>query len=128
MTLGSLPPNFLSEDLVKRLKQGPLRWHLVLSVAAPGDPVDDATKAWPADRRQVDAGILVITRATTEEGGACRDITFDPLILPDGMAPSADPLLAARSAVYAVSLARRDGEPVAPSAASRDPAIRKLVP
>jgi catalase len=126
--LASLAPNFLFEDLVERLMHGPLRWHLMLSVAQPGDPVADATRAWPADRQQVDAGTLVIGRATTEEEGACRDITFDPLILPDGISPSADPLLAARSAVYAASLARRDGEPAAPSAAARDPIIRRSTP
>ena len=92
--------------------------------ASHGDPVDDATRRWPDDRPQVDAGTLTIDRATTEEEGACRNITFDPLILPAGMASSDDPLLAARSAVYAVSLTRRDGEPAAPSAASKDPAIR----
>jgi catalase len=123
-----VPPNFLFDDVVQRLRQGPLRWHMVVTVAAPGDPVDDATKPWPSDRPQVDVGTLTIDRATTEEAGACRNITFDPLILPAGMASSDDPLLAARSAVYAVSLTRRDGEPAGPSAASKDPAIRKTAP
>ncbi len=39
--------------------------------------------------------------------GPCRDINYDPLILPDGIEASADPLLAARSAVYALSFDRR---------------------
>jgi catalase len=127
-TLASLPPDFLFDDVVQRLRQGPLRWHMIVTVAAPGDPVDDATKPWPSNRPQVDVGTLTIDRASIEEDGACRNITFDPLILPAGMASSDDPLLAARSAVYAVSLTRRDGEPAGPSAASKDPAIRKAAP
>ena len=126
--LGELGSDFLFEDVAARLRQGALRWHMVVTVAAPDDPVDDATKAWPADRQQIDVGTLTIDRAEAEETGACRNITFDPLILPAGMAPSADPLLPARSAVYAVSLTRRDGEPAEPSAAGRNPAIRKAAP
>ena len=126
--LGNLSDDFLFEDLAERLHQGPLRWHMVVTVAAPEDPVDDATKPWPADRQQIDVGTLTIDRAAVEEDGACRNITFDPLILPAGMAPSADPLLAARSAVYSVSLTRRDGEPANPSAASSNPEINRAAP
>jgi len=127
-TLANLPPDFLFEDVVQRLRQSPLRWHMMLTVAQPGDPVDDATKPWPADRPQVDVGTLTINRASAEENGPCRNITFDPLILPSGISPSDDPLLPARSGVYAVSLTRRDGEPVDPSAASKNPEIRRGAP
>src|SRR6195256_976310 len=127
-TLANLSPDFLFEDVVQRLRQSPLRWHMMLTVARPGDPVDDATKPWPADRPQVDVGTLTINRASAEENGPCRNITFDPLILPSGISPSDDPLLPARSGVYAVSLTRRDGEPVDPSAASKNPEIRRGAP
>ena len=86
-----------------------------------GDPLNDATKAWPADRPHLDVGTLTINRAEPEENGPCRNITFDPLILPSGISPSDDPLLPARSGVYAVSLTRRDGEPVDPSAGLEEP-------
>jgi catalase len=43
-------------------------------------------------------------------GGACERITFNPLVLPKGLAPSSDPLLLARPASYAISLGRRLGE------------------
>jgi catalase len=102
--------NFLAADLNERLQQGPLRWHLILNVAQPGDPIDDATLQWPDDRQRVDAGTLVIERATSQENGECRDINFDPTILPAGIAPSNDPLLAARSAAYALSFKRRTRE------------------
>src|SRR3546814_7286683 len=70
---------------------------MTITVAAPGDITNNATVAWPADRQSIEAGTLTITAAQPEERGACRDITFDPTILPDGIALSDDPLLAARS-------------------------------
>ncbi len=119
-TLAHLPANFLFDDAIARLAKGPMRWHMMLTAAEPGDPVDDATKPWPQDRPSIDVGTLEIVRSSPEENGACRSITFDPLILPPGVSPSADPLLAARSAVYASSLARRNGEPPHPSAIARE--------
>ncbi|MCP3725356.1 catalase family peroxidase [Paraburkholderia sp. CNPSo 3272] len=103
-------PNLLADDFSTRFAGGPLRWHLVLAVAAPGDPTNDATLSWPADRQQIDAGTLVLQRAEPQANGMCRDVNYDPTILPNGLKPSDDPLLAARSAAYAVSFNRRTRE------------------
>lgn len=108
-------PNFLADDLNARLDAGPLRWRLVLTVAAPGDPTNDATRQWPADREQIDAGTLVLQRAEPQSNGMCRDVNYDPTILPNGLTPSDDPLLAARSAAYSVSFNRRTREEAARS-------------
>lgn len=117
-TLDQQPADFLFDDLIARVKQGPLRWHLVIVLADAGDRTDNATVAWPANRRHVDVGTLVLDRATPEETGGCRDITYDPLVLPNGIAPSDDPLLAARSATYAASFHRRAVEGPHPDAIS----------
>lgn len=108
--LAGLGPDFLEMDLKRRLALGPLRWHLAVTLAAPGDPSNDATKAWPANRPQVDVGTLVVRQAEDEADGPCRDYNYDPTILPAGIQPSDDPLLAARSAAYAVSFDRRAAE------------------
>jgi catalase len=108
--LAQLGPDFLAQDLKQRLGQGTLRWHLIVTLAAPGDPTNDATKAWPADREHVDVGTLVIERAQDEADGPCRDLNYDPLIIPAGIRPSDDPLLPARSSAYAVSFDRRAAE------------------
>jgi catalase len=107
-------PDFLAHRLVTGLERGPLRWHLILAVALPGDAIDDSTRIWPqsADRVRVDAGTLVIERAQTQIDGPCRNVDFDPLVLPAGIEPSADPLLAARSAAYMESFSRRMAEEV----------------
>lgn len=103
-------PDYLAADLKKRLAAGPARWHLMMTLAADGDPVNDATKAWPDDRKTVDAGTLVIDSWQDQTSGPCRDVNYDPTILPKGMETSDDPLLAARSAAYAQSYLRRTSE------------------
>ena len=45
-----------------------------------------------------------------QQQGPCNDINYDPLILPDGMAPSSDPILNARSSAYAKSYNLRTHE------------------
>ncbi|WP_043290791.1 catalase family peroxidase [Pseudoxanthomonas spadix] len=99
--------DFLSEEFNTRLARGPVKWDLVVTQAREGDPIDDPSQPWPADRTQVVAGTVTFTGTTPQDSGACRDINYDPTVLPDGMAPSKDPILAARAAVYSVSFNRR---------------------
>jgi catalase len=108
--------NGLFDALVRQVRTEPLRWRLLLTVGEPGDPVNDATLPWPAVRRRIDAGTLTLQAAETEATGNARDVNFDPLVLPDGIEPSDDPLLSARSAVYAASYRARTGESASPSA------------
>jgi catalase len=102
--------NYLIPDLQRRLAAGPQRWHLLVTLANPGDPTDDATQVWPADRATVDAGTLVLTGEQAQDSGPCRDVNYDPTVLPAGIAISDDPLLPARSAAYADSYLRRTSE------------------
>jgi catalase len=102
--------DFLQQDLASRLAIGPLRWQLRLTLGNPEDPVDDASKQWPAQRRSVIAGTLVIDKLQAQNDGECRDINYDPTVLPSGIETSNDPLLAARSAAYASSYLRRTSE------------------
>jgi catalase len=110
--------DYLFEDLIRTVAQRPLKWRLILTVGESHDPTNDATRPWPSSRRSIDAGTITVTAVDTEEPGNARDINFDPLVLPDGIAPSDDPLLSARSAVYARSFTRRAEEPKSPSAVS----------
>ena len=64
--------------------------------------------------------MLTLTTIETEAPGNARDVNFDPLVLPDGIEPSGDPLLSARSAVYAASYRARAGEPKSKSAVQVD--------
>jgi len=109
-SLATLGADFLEQDLMRRLARGPLRWRLIVIVAQPTDPSNDATRAWPADRQRLDVGTLVVRQSEDESDGACRDYNYDPTILPVGIRPSGDPLLAARSSAYARSFDLRAAE------------------
>jgi catalase len=102
--------NRLFDDLIVQVHEQPLRWRLVVTLAEPSDPTADATLPWPNDRRHVDAGILTVAEVSSEDNGPCTEINFDPLVLPAGIEPSDDPLLSARSAVYALSHTLRSAE------------------
>jgi len=119
-TAGDAPaardPNHLFESLITHIRREPPRWQLVIVIGQPSDPTHDATIAWPADRERIVVGTLTLDRAEAEETSAATDLNFDPLVLPAGIAPSDDPLLSARSAVYARSFTRREGETKEPSA------------
>jgi catalase len=106
---------YLFDTLIAQIHRQPLRWHLIVIVGQPGDPTDDATIAWPQKRETVNVGTLTLDRIESDDTSAARDINFDPLVLPTGIAPSDDPLLSARSAVYSQSYTRRAGETKHPS-------------
>src|SRR5712672_1100493 len=115
---GAAPPdkNYLFDELITQIHRQPLRWRLIVIVGKPGDPTNDPSIGWPADREQVDVGTLTLDRVEAEELSAATDIIFDPLMLPAGMAPSDDPVLRVRSPVYVQSLTRRTSETKQPSA------------
>ena len=108
--------NFLFDALIATVHRGPLEWKLVATLGQPGDPTNDATMAWQGSREKVEMGTLTIDRIESEDEAPCRDINYDPLVLPAGIEPSDDPLLSARSATYSESFRRRARETKAPSA------------
>jgi catalase len=115
---GQHDKNYLFDALIASIHSHPLQWHLVITVARPGDPTNDATVPWPPDRLQVDAGTLTIDHVESEDTSPARDINFDPLVLPNGIAASDDPLLSLRSAAYSQSFSRREDEHKEPSPVS----------
>jgi catalase len=103
-------PSFLEQEITQRVRGGPLRWTMVVTVANPGDPSADPSKAWPDDRRTIEVGTLIVQQIEAERDGPCRDINFDPTVLPAGVRTSDDPFPAARSSAYAKSYDRRTAE------------------
>jgi catalase len=102
--------NYLFDDLIEQIHEHPLQWRLMITIGQPGDPTDDATLPWPADRQQLNAGTVTVDEVSSEDTGPCAYVNYDPLVLPAGIAPSDDPLLSARSAAYSRSFALRAGE------------------
>jgi len=108
--LAKRDPDFLDEDITKRVAVSPQRWELVIVIANPGDPTADPTRAWPTNRRTVNVGTLMAQRIIPEADGPCRDINYDPTVLPSGITTSDDPFPAARSAAYRASYDARIAE------------------
>lgn len=103
-------PDFLSKEIVERVGREKPHWTMIVTVANLGDATADPSKAWPSDRRTIEVGTLTVAAIEPEVSGACRNINFDPTVLPAGMAVSDDPFPAARSAAYSVSFNRRAAE------------------
>jgi catalase len=104
---GQRSPNFLRDELESQLKRGPVAFRLVLQIATPGDPTDDPTALWPADRPHVELGRLEVIGISPTGAEDERRLVFDPTNCTDGIDLSADPILRARSAAYALSYERR---------------------
>ena len=102
--------DFLIDDLRQRVAAGNVAFDFILQLAQPGDRIDSAVTPLPADRKKVTLGRLTIKAVSPDATGACLAITYNPMVLPKGVEPSDDPMLAARAAPYAVSLGRRLGE------------------
>lgn len=117
--------NFLSKNLQAGLDQGPVRFDMVMTLAEPGDPIDDPSRPWPEDRTKVVAGTLEVIALHDQSQGRCRDINFDPTIVPTGIVISDDPVLAARSGTYSQSFnarLREIGRGQATEAIGKEPA------
>lgn len=105
--LKSAPHDFLQQRLIERVKHGPVRWDMMLTIGKPGDPQDNPTVLWPADRKTIKVGTLTITSATPQAGAPCAKINFDPLVMTEGIQPTNDPVLLFRSPAYAISYGKR---------------------
>lgn len=106
--LRSASDDYLAGELRQRVGKGPAAWTVRLHMGAEGDPLDDPTQTWPEDRPMVAVARLEIDKVAAEgEKGRCDPMMFRPDNLAEGFEPSADPILAIRTAAYAVSLARR---------------------
>lgn len=108
--LKTLPDDFLADELRQRVAKAPVVFAFQFQLAEAGDTLTDPTQVWPDERKLVTAGRLVVDKVEQGAGGACERLTYNPLVLPKGIKPSADPVLLARPAPYGISLGRRLSE------------------
>ena len=101
------PASFLVDELGPQLAREPARFRLMAQLAAPEDPIDDATKPWPGDRETLELGTITLTKVAADSLAAEKELLFLPTNLIDGIDPSDDPLIQARTDAYAVSFSRR---------------------
>jgi len=106
-TAAAVAPDFLFDDIRQRLARGPVKLRIAVQLAGPGDVVDNSTIHWPADRPQIEFGIVELNDVAPENEAEQRHIIFDPIPRVDGIDPSGDPLLEPRADVYLASGRRR---------------------
>jgi catalase len=99
--------NFLFEELARRLAQGPVKFDVVVQMAADKDDVNDSTITWPNTRQELEFGTITLTKLLDDADPEIRKIIFDPIPRVDGIDPSDDPLIEVRSALYLLSGRRR---------------------
>ena len=108
--LAQAPREFLEAAFQDRVKQGPVRWEMIVTIGEPGDSENDPTVLWPAGRREIKAGTLTLTSFAPDQASGAYKINFDPMQMADGIEPTDDPVLRFRSSSYAISHSRRQTE------------------
>lgn len=104
--LAAMGPDYLTTEIRERVRRGLVKFKLFLQVAEQDDKIDDPSIAWPDTRKKVELGTITITKAVTDSQTAEKKLLFMPGALVPGI-EAADPMVAARSAAYVVSLSRR---------------------
>jgi catalase len=104
-------PNYLFDELRRRVARGPIAYRLFAQLANPGDPTNDGSIVWPDDRKRVLLGTLTLTAIAPDNEALQRKLAFNPIFLTDGIQLSDDPFPALRSAVYALSVQHRGPAP-----------------
>jgi catalase len=103
-------PNYLLDELPKRIAAAPVKFRLVAQLARDGDSTDDATAVWPADREILELGEISLSAVRPDQVKEQKALLYNPLALAPGIEASADPILAARPPAYAISYAQRAGQ------------------
>ncbi|MCU7994631.1 catalase family peroxidase [Shewanella glacialipiscicola] len=107
--LANLSDNFLQAELLKRIQTQPAQWNLYIQLAEKDDVIDDPMAIWPETRQRLLVGQVIINgeRDNDPQVQQCDKGIFNPVLLPKGITPSADPILNARTPAYVESLIRR---------------------
>jgi catalase len=100
-------PNFLSDELTKRIARKPVVFHLKAQMAEPGDQTKDGSQPWPDDRKVTELGVLTLNKVVPNSLEAEKKLLFMPTNLTEGIELSDDPLPSVRATAYALSFARR---------------------
>jgi len=101
--LVALPANYHFDEIASRVGNEPVRFKIIVQIAAPDDVTDDATVHWPESRDLIELGTVELNAVISDTLAQQQRIIFDPIPRVDGIEPSADPLLELRAAIYLLS-------------------------
>jgi catalase len=101
--VAALAPNYHFEEIAERVARGPIRFKILVQIAALEDIDDDATIHWPETRELFELGTIELNTVLADNPAQQQRIIFDPIPRVAGIEPSADPLLELRAAIYLLS-------------------------
>src|SRR5262249_4991181 len=84
-TAAKASPNFLSDDIQKRIARGPVVFTLYAQIPNAGDPTNDASMVWPDDRKRVKLGVVRLTKVEPNQEELQRSLQFNPTFLVSGI-------------------------------------------
>ena len=96
----------LTDEIVARLAEHPVRFDLRITVAAAGDDPHDPMSVWDGER-EFSGGIIEVTAATEDPEHDGKIVVFDPTRTVAGIELSDDPILRYRAGAYSESITRR---------------------
>ena len=67
-TSASTPGTALGQALIKRTRQGPVRWDMLVTLGEPSDSEGDPPIRWPATREELHLGTLTIWSTMPQKG------------------------------------------------------------
>jgi catalase len=101
-------PDFYAAELKDRLAKGPVVFDLTAIMGKEGDQTSDPTQRWDDEDNRPTTPLGKISIAAIAPDATCNAFSFLPGNVADGIAgPTDDPVFAARSPAYIVSLTRR---------------------
>jgi catalase len=103
----ALSQDYHFDELLDRVAKSPIRFRILVQVAALGDVSDDATVHWPESRELIELGVVELVEPVKDNAAEQKQLIFDPIPRVDGIEASADPLLELRAAIYLLSGRRR---------------------
>jgi catalase len=106
--IAAAQPDYLSRELQARLARAPVRFRWQAQIASSSDDIRDPSRAWPADRRVVELGILSFTRIIPGEQES-QNLQFQPGAVTEGI-ETADDMLDVRKQAYPISVSERESK------------------
>jgi catalase len=101
-------PDFYAAEIKERVAKGPAVFDLMAIMGKEGDPTNDPTLRWDDEDNRPTTPLGKISIEAIAPQATCDAFSFLPGNVVDGIAgPANDPVFAARSPAYIVSLTRR---------------------
>jgi len=100
----ALGPEYLHNEILERVKKGPIELKIVGTIANEGDVKNDITEEWEGEHKTVELGTVKLTATVEDDAVVQKNTIFDPIPRVEGITePEGDKILEFRAALYLLS-------------------------